>query len=121
MFRTRKRSLTVAVTAALLLAACGGAEEGGEATSEDALTVVGEDALVWDVEELEAEAGTVEFELVCENVNHNLVIEELDEEVAECAANETVTGSIELEEGEYTYVCTIPGHESTMRGTLTVS
>jgi len=114
---------------ALVLAACGGGEDGsseassggsGE-TADGVLRVVGQDDLRWDVEELTAQAGTVEFELVCEEaVNHNLVIDELDEEVAECPPGETARGSIELEPGTYTYVCTVPGHESTMRGELTV-
>ena len=111
---------------ALLLAACGGdadGEPGPEPTSAEdgVLRVVGQDNLRWDVEELSAEAGTVEFELVCEDaVNHNIVIDELDEEVAVCAPGETSRGSVELDPGTYTYVCTVPGHERTMRGTLTV-
>ena len=126
MFRIRTarctRTLLLATIAALVLAACGnGADDAAGDVDGDALRVVGQDDLTWDVEELEAEAGTVEFVLECENVNHNLVIEELDEEVAECGPGETASGSIELEPGEYTYVCTVPGHEATMRGTLTVN
>ncbi len=118
----RTRTLLLALTAALVLAACGnGGDDAADDVDGDALQLVGQDDLRWDVEELEAEAGTVEFEVECENVNHNLVIDELDEEVLECAAGETATGSIELEPGEYTYVCTIPGHEETMRGPLTVN
>ena len=116
------RILLLAVTAALVLAACGnGADDANGDVDGDALQLVGQDDLRWDVEELEAEAGTVEFVVECEGVNHNLVIEELDEEVLECGPGETATGSIELEPGEYTYVCTVPGHEETMRGTLTVN
>lgn len=124
--RTRTRSLVAATAAALLLAACGNggdtaADDAGDA-SGDTLSVVGTDSLEWDVEELEASAGTVEFELVCEDaVNHNLVIDETGEEVAACEPGETVTGSVELEAGTYTYICTVPGHETTMRGELTVS
>ncbi len=126
MLRTRTarrtRTLLLATIAALVLAACGnGADDAADDADGDALQLVGQDDLTWDVEELEAEAGTVEFVVECENVNHNLVIEELDEEVLECAAGETASGSIELEPGDYTYVCTIPGHEETMRGTLTVN
>jgi plastocyanin len=122
MIRTRARSLAVAAAAAIVLTACGGG--GGEATegSGDAVAVTGTDGLLWDVETLSASAGTVEFELTCEDgVNHNLVIEETDEMVAECAPGETATGSVELEAGTYTYICTVPGHESTMVGELTVS
>lgn len=122
MPRTRTAT-AITIGAALLLAACGGGGDDGEvATAEDGvLAVVGQDDLTWDVEELAAEPGTVEFELTCEEgVEHNLAIEELDEEVVACDPGETATGSLELEEGEYTYICTVPGHEQTMRGTLTV-
>lgn len=121
MLRTRTAT-AITVGAALLLAACGGGDDADVATAEDGvLSLVGQDDLTWDVEELEAEPGTVEFEVTCEEaVEHNLAIEELDEEVVACDPGETATGSIELEEGEYTYICTVPGHEQTMRGTLTV-
>lgn len=110
---------------ALALAACGGGDPepsgAGEQGADGVVRVVGQDNLRWDVEEFTAQAGTVEFELVCEDaVNHNLVIEELDEQVAACSPGETVRGEIDLEPGTYTYVCTVPGHESTMRGELTV-
>ena len=127
MLRTRTRSLIAATAAALVLAACGGggddtaAGDGGDA-SGDGLAVVGTNELVWDVEELEASAGTIDVELTCEDaVNHNFVIEETDEQVAACDAGETATGSVELEAGTYTYICTVPGHETTMRGELVVS
>ncbi len=121
------RSVTLALLLGclgLLLAACGGGEDETaepRAAEDGVLRVVGQDDLRWDVEALTAPAGEVTFELICEDaVNHNIVIDELDEEVAECAPGETVTGSIELDPGTYTYVCTIPGHEATMRGELVV-
>jgi plastocyanin len=118
--------VALVVGLALVLVACGGdaSEDGGAeptVTDDGALRVVGQDNLRWNVEELSAEAGVVEFELVCEDaVNHNIVIDELDAEIAACAPGATARGSIDLEPGTYTYVCTVPGHESTMRGTLTV-
>jgi plastocyanin len=88
---------------------------------EGALGVVGTDRLTFEPETLEAAAGEVTFGLTCEGgVNHNLVLEELDEVVAECRRGETDLGTVELDAGTYTYLCTIPGHERTMRGTLTV-
>jgi plastocyanin len=124
MLRTRARILAVAAATALLLAACGGGDTDGadSGASGDVLQVTGTDELLWDVESLSASAGTIEFELTCEGgVNHNLVIEETDETVAVCAAGETATGSVELEAGTYTYLCTVPGHEARMVGELTVS
>jgi plastocyanin len=128
MLRTPSRSLLLAITAALALSACGngddaeGGDDAGTATGDGDIAVVGLDTLEWDVESLEAEAGEITVELTCEDaVNHNFVIDETDEEVAECAPGETVEGTVELDAGEYTYVCTVPGHESRMRGTLTVS
>ncbi len=122
MIRTRARSLAVAAAAAIVLTACGGAGAEEADGSGDALALTGTDELLWDVETLSAPAGTIEFALTCEDaVNHNLVIEETGEMVAECAPGETVTGSAELEAGTYTYLCTVPGHESRMIGELTVS
>lgn len=127
MLRTRTRSLVAATAAALVLAACGGggddtAADGAGEASGDGVSVTGTDELVWDVEELEASAGTVDVEITCEDgVNHNFVIEETGEEVASCEPGETGTGSVELEAGTYTYICTVPGHETTMRGELVVS
>jgi plastocyanin len=129
MLRIPSRATAVAAVAAISLTACGGnggdegPDEAGATGGGDAdVAVVGLDTLEWDTEELEAEAGEIVVELTCEDaVNHNFVIDESDEEVAECAPGETVTGTVELEAGEYTYVCTVPGHESRMRGTLTVN
>ncbi|MFO7961633.1 MAG: plastocyanin/azurin family copper-binding protein [Nitriliruptoraceae bacterium] len=128
--RTRPRGLLLAIVGviALVLTACGGGDadpsagsEGADEAADDVLRVVGQDDLRWDVEELTAQAGTVEFELVCgDAVNHNLVIDEVDAEVAACAPGETVRGTVDLEPGTYTYVCTVPGHETTMRGELVV-
>jgi plastocyanin len=129
MLRLRSRAMLVAAATAIALTACGGdADDGGDDNGAAAgggdsdIAVVGLDTLEWDTETLEAEAGEITVELTCEDaVNHNFVIDETDEEVAECAPGETVEGTVELEAGEYTYVCTVPGHESRMRGTLTVS
>lgn len=110
---------------ALVMLACGAGATDDAAldvvTDDGALRVVGQDDLRWNVEELAAPAGRIEFELVCEDaVNHNLVIDEVDVEVAACAPGQTVRGAVELEPGTYTYVCTVPGHERSMRGQLIV-
>ena len=126
--RRRTASLAAALLSAVVVAGCGGGDTAGDADRDvagaaDASTVavVGRDDLTWDTEELSAASGPITVQLTCEPaVNHNLVIEETDELVAECAPGETVTGTVDLEPGSYTYVCTVPGHERTMRGTLTV-
>jgi plastocyanin len=107
------------------LAACSSAgpselsEEDQAAVGEADVAVVGGDDLTWDPTELTADAGEVTFALSCEQaVNHNLVID--GDEVAACAPGETASGSIELEAGDYEFVCTVPGHERRMRGTLEV-
>lgn len=94
----------------------------GSVVVEDGhVRIVARDTLVFDVESITAPAGELEIELVCEqHANHNLVIDELDVEVVACGPGRTETGSIVLEPGSYTYVCTVPGHEATMRGSLVV-
>lgn len=124
MRMTRTRTVIATAAAALALAACGGddGDAAGGAASGDTLQIVGTDSLTWDVESFEAPAGTLTVELTCEDaVNHNFVIDETGEEVVACDPGETATGTVDLEPGDYTYVCTVPGHETTMRGELTVS
>lgn len=114
----------IALTATLALSACGddAPEEGAPAQDAQTVAVVGQDNLTWDAEALTADAGEITVMLTCEDaVNHNFTLEEPEEEVVACAPGESATGTVELEAGEYTYVCTVPGHEQTMRGTLTVS
>ncbi|MPZ87414.1 MAG: hypothetical protein GEU81_04935 [Nitriliruptorales bacterium] len=69
-------------------------------------------------------AGALTFELVCESLPHNVIIEGVqgDEPIVECPGEGSFTGDAELESGEYTYYCGVPGHrEGGMEGTLTVS
>jgi plastocyanin len=113
------------LAAALLLVASGCTEDGsGEPLPEvgdDTLVVTGQDDLTWDVEQLSAPAGEIEFLLVCEDqVAHDLVIDETGERVATCPRDGHGLGKVELGPGSYTYYCSIPGHERTMRGTLEV-
>lgn len=121
------RRLTVALGAAVVLAACSGgtgsaAPDEGPAT-DGALVVVGTDTLKFEPTSLEADAGEVTVELRCEPaVAHNFVVEETDTKIADCNAGGTDTGSTELEAGEYTFYCDLPGHRTAgMEGTLTVT
>jgi plastocyanin len=108
-----------------------GAGEGGEgegaegegAGGGEALTFVAAD-IEWADAPAEAPAGSVAMELVNEGaILHNLVIEELgDELVAEAQGGQSATGTVTLEAGDYTFYCSVPGHRAAgMEGTLTVS
>lgn len=71
----------------------------------------------------EVAAGTVTFKLVNNGaIAHDVSIEELDEDVVHAEGGQTATGTIELEPGEYTYFCSVPGHRAAgMEGKLTVA
>ena len=118
--RTSRASVLVGVlVAGSLLAACGG---GDEALPNADIVVVGTDRLAWEPDRLTVQPGTLSLALVCEGgANHNLVIEETGERIAACAPGRTALGEVTLEPGNYTYVCTVPGHEATMRGALGVA
>ena len=121
--RAPKTALTL-LAATLVLAGCGGDDDGGDdAVAPDGVILIEAGDLYFDPEQVSAEAGTVEFSLVNVGaVEHDLVIEEAgDTEVAFADPGETVTGSIDLEAGTYTYYCSIPGHRASMEGTLEVS
>ena len=66
-------------------------------------------------------SGEVEVMLVNEGtIIHNVVIEELDELVAEAEGGQTALGTVTLDAGSYTYYCSIAGHRAAgMEGTLT--
>ena len=111
--------------AALVLAGCGGAEDEAPPADSSASGAIEVEAgdLYFEPESLSATAGEIEVSLVnTGEVEHDFVIEEAgDTEVVYAEAGETATGSIELEAGTYTYYCSVPGHRSTMEGTLEVS
>ncbi len=125
-----RRIATTTAAVALLLAACGGGDGDASADGTEDATPAAASAfeieagdLYFDQEQLAAPAGEIEFTLV--NVGaaeHDLVIEEADDEVVVFAApGATETGTIELAAGSYTFYCSIPGHRSGMEGTLEVS
>ena len=119
--RTRIRTsvLVGMLASGLALSACGG---GDEALPEADIVLVGTDQLTWEPDRLTVQPGTFSLALVCEGgANHNLVIEETGEELAACAPGRTDLVEVAFEPGNYTYVCTVPGHEATMRGALAVA
>lgn len=71
----------------------------------------------------ELPAGTVTFKLVNNGaIAHDVTIEEIDEDVVHAEGGQTGTGTVELEPGEYTYYCSVPGHRAAgMEGKLTVA
>lgn len=102
----------------------GGGEDGGDggggAASAEfiAIDIAYEDAPT------ELPAGPIEMTLVNNGaIEHNVVIEELDDRlVLDAAGGETDRAEIELEAGEYTYYCDIAGHRAAgMEGELTVT
>ena len=123
------RTLVIAVvTLGLALAGCGGGEEpeptNGAAQGTGTLELVGTDGLQFQPEQATVTAGEVTVELTAvPAVQHNVVIEGVNDEepVVEAAAGETATDTVSLEEGAYTFWCSVPGHrEAGMEGSLEV-
>ncbi len=113
------RALAVAPVVAILAAGCSG---GDTALPEADIVMIGTDRLTWEPDRLTVQPGTLSVAIVCEGgANHNFVIEETGEEVAACAPGRTAFGEVTLEPGNYTVVCTVPGHEATMRAALAVA
>lgn len=100
----------------------GDGEDGGEGGGGDTYTFVAVD-IEFEEAPTEVAAGSVTFELVNDgSADHNVVVKEVgDEAVVEAAGGETATGTVDLEPGEYTYECSIPGHAGSMNGSFTVS
>lgn len=101
-----------------------GVEEGGTAEAEDGvlqIDAVESGALAFTADEATAPPGRIEF--VMENpspIEHNIALEDGPEgEVV--GTGGTSRFSANLDAGQYTYVCTVPGHaEGGMVGELTV-
>ena len=96
----------------------------GGAAAGDAIEVgVVEGALRFDPSELNAEAGEVTFRFNnTESTPHDFVIRKDGERIGgtELISEESAEVTVELEPGEYTYVCT-PHESAGMTGTLTVT
>jgi uncharacterized cupredoxin-like copper-binding protein len=119
----RKLMTIVAIAVAgLLLAACNGDGDGGEATTT--IDVTGTDALAFEPDSFTVPAGEeVTVNLTAEGgVEHDFVIEEIDEEVVHADPGETATGTFTIDDpGPYTVYCEVPGHrEAGMEADLEV-
>ena len=116
----RLRAALPALAIAAVLTGCGGGSADGLPDADIAL--LGTDRLTWEPSSVRVEPGTLSVAIVCERgANHNLVIEETGEEIAACAPGQTAFGEVTLGPGNYTMVCTVPGHEVTMRAALAVA
>lgn len=101
------------------------AAEGGavEEVPEGALEFAAGAQIAWTQEpDGPVPAGEQTVALTLEGLPHNVVFEGVngDEPVVEGQAEGVFTGSVTLEAGDYTYYCSIPGHEAGMTGELTV-
>jgi plastocyanin len=131
--KRRTLALCLALAALILaLAACGGGDDDGEPSGDGggdgaALELVGGPGseLKFDKTSLEAAAGEVTITMVNEgDLPHDVAIKGngVDEkgEIVQNGGTSTVTAT--LEPGEYTFYCSVPGHEAGgMTGTLTVT
>ena len=79
-------------------------------------------ALAFQFGKAEAPAGQVELSMPNPaSIPHNIALEDPPEEGEVVNQGGTSTISVRLQAGEYTYLCTVPGHaEGGMVGTLTV-
>jgi plastocyanin len=134
----------MAIVAVLGLAACGGDDDdeetgggnggaaatnggggggGGGAGETLKLTADPEGNLSWEPTELSANAGPVTIELDNPSpVPHNVAVEGNGvDEVSDTVSDSTTSVTADLQAGEYTYYCDVPGHrDAGMEGTLTV-
>jgi plastocyanin len=130
--KRRTLALCLALAALILaLSACGGGDDeepsgngGGEGATLELVAGPGSE-LKFDKTSLEAAAGEVTITMVNEgDLPHNVAIKDsgVDEkgEIVQNGGTSTVTAT--LEPGEYTFYCSVPGHEAGgMTGTLTVT
>ena len=118
--RTIRISAAIVAGGGLTLMACSGSDEGGAdaPASGQVLQVESLDSLKFDPPGLTATAGEITIEHDAEGtVAHTFVIKEVG---VRLVGDDEAT--FELEPGEYTYYCDVPGHqEAGMEGTLTVT
>jgi plastocyanin len=130
--KRRTLALCLALAALVLaLAACGGGDDGepsgnggGDGAALELVAGPGSE-LKFDQTSLEASAGEVTITMTNDgDLPHNVAIKGngVDEkgEIVQNGGTSTVTAT--LEAGEYTFYCSVPGHEAAgMTGTLTVT
>jgi plastocyanin len=102
-----------------------GQPQGANAQAALELSAPADGTLAFDPPSLEASAGKVEIDFTNPaSIEHDVHVEQEGKDVAASdlvADDESTKVSAELEPGEYTYYCSVPGHrEAGMEGTLTV-
>jgi plastocyanin len=131
--KRRTLALCLALAALILaLSACGGGDDegepsgngGGDGTALELVAGPGSE-LKFDQTSLEAPAGEVTITMTNEgDLPHNVAIEGngVDEKGEVVTKGDTSTVTATLEAGEYTFYCSVPGHQAGgMEGTLTVT
>lgn len=119
-------TVSLVLGSVLLLATCGGDDDTaappGAGQADSSVTVIAED-IDFGADEYETEAGVVEFVYENEgNIAHTLVIEGVPFELMVRGKGDEIRSSVELEPGEYTLFCDVPGHRPAgMVATLTVT
>lgn len=104
----------------------GGESGGGEASGPGGTleVIANETNIAYEESSLETEAGEVEIDFNNPSaIEHDVKIEKDGEEIGgtDVVTDGETAGTVELEPGEYTFFCSIPGHrEAGMEGPLTV-
>jgi plastocyanin len=114
---------------AVVLSACGGDDDGGGATgtaTNGKITVEARD-VEFNYKTIDAPPGELTVDLVEKgSLDHTFVVEDQDgkevgEKLAVDPGSESDSGTFDLQAGDYTYFCDIPGHRGQgMEGTLVV-
>lgn len=115
------------VASTLVLAACGGDGGSSDATvpADTDVVVSAVEGIKWDAEQYSAEAGEVSFAVSNDSsLPHNLHVldasgTDLGMKLDIPSRGDVATGTLTLQAGDYTLICTIPGHAN-MKATLTV-
>ena len=123
--RTRLLPSTL-IAATFVLAACGGGSSSDSTLPADTdVVVTAVEGLKWDASAYTAPAGQVSFAVTNKSSQpHNLhVLDASNTDLGMVldipSRGDTDTGSLTLQAGTYTLICTIPGHAN-MKATLTV-
>ena len=128
MLRSKVAALSLLAT--ITLAACGGGSStSGTVPANADVTVRAVDGIAWDAKEYSAtshDGKVILYGVNNSGIAHNLHVRdeagnELIKPINLSSSGASGTVTFEATPGEYRIVCTIPGHESLMNSTLTVT